>query len=423
MRPALAALGLALFATLGTACLEAGEGDEDLSGGEDTPQTALGDTPLPSCEAAMFLYEQIAAELQLPSPDPGYIADLYRGPPADNSGESPVPGGSALQRWVREVDARLGRVDAGLLRDDAAIELALDTALAAQDPAEAELALIDLRERLRLVASLDLRARLALASEVVPDPARAPALLEAEWDHAWCTWSTVLQPLALDADQRAGEGWRAQIVAGFEDGHAGLTGPEQAWAPDEIATKTAKQIVEKSHFAVIHRTLLARAEAAAHASDPGLAREALGLFTLLEDRVRERNTPALATITAMLAGEPGDIDAAQIERELGIAFVKRARKYCDEAIQAGVLGTPDGIKGAWEGILYTRVVLPLMQAHLAAQGFDAELHLAEWEAYLAAVSSDDPEAAIELSASLVEWNCALQASIGIEACTSSSDEL
>ncbi|PRP91089.1 hypothetical protein ENSA5_58260 [Enhygromyxa salina] len=402
-------------------------GDEDEAGAEagetgGEADVALGDTPLPACDAAMFIYEQIVAELVLPSPDPAYVAELYRGDPPDISGESPTPGGSALQRWVREVDAGLGRVEAGVLLDDAAIEAALELALSEADPQQVRLALVDLVQTLRLVASLDVRARLAAVSDVLPDPARDPALLQAEWDHAWCTWSGVLSPLAVEADAVAGEGWEAQIVAGFEDGHAGLTGGEQVWAPDEFATKPAKQIIEKSIFGVIARVLLVRAEAARAGADPALAREALGLFTILEDRVRERNTPAVELITTMLGGDPADIDAAQIETELAIAFVKRARKYCDEAVQAGVLGTPDGIKGAWEGIIYTQVVLPVMSDRLADQGFDAEAHLADWDAYLTAIATDDPAAALELSVGLVEWNCALQAALGIETCTSSDDE-
>ncbi len=275
---------------------------------------------------------------------------------------------------------------------------------------------------MRLVASLDIRARLAAASEVVPDPARDPSLLQADWDHAYCTWQGVLQPFASEADALGDEDWELRITTGFEDGHAGLRGPEQAWAPDEFATKPAKQIVEKSLFATLHRVLLARAEAAAQSEDPALAREALGLFALLEDRVAGRNTPAVESITQMLEGEAGAIDAAQIERELAVAFVKRARKYCDEALQAGVLATPDGIKGAWEGIIYTRVVLPAMVEYLGPSGFDAQLHMADWEAYLDAVIADDASAAVELSVGLIEQNCALQDALGIASCTSSDDE-
>jgi hypothetical protein len=413
-------LGLTL-ALLG--CGGAGEdaGVEDgETGGDESP--ALGDTPLPSCDAAVFIHEQIAAELLLPSPDPAYVAELYRGEPPDISGESPTPGGSALQRWVREVDARLGRVESGVLLDDAAIEDALELALVETDPEQVRLALVDVVATLRLVASLDVRAQLAEVSEVVPDPDRDPALLYAEWDHAWCTWSGMLGPLAREADTLGDEGWEPQIVAAFEDGHAGITGPEQPWAPDEFATKPAKQIIEKGTFGVVHRVLLERSRSAATAADPALAREALGLFTILEDRVRGRNTPAVELITTMLAGDPAAIDAAQIETELAIAFVKRARKYCDEAVQAGVLGTPDGIKGAWEGIIYTQVILPVMSDRLADQGFDGAAYLDDWHAYHDAIVADDADAAVELSEGLIMWNCALQQELGISACTASDDQ-
>lgn len=387
--------------------------------GEDEP--ALGDTPLPSCEAAMFSFEQITAEVALPEPDVDYILELYRGDELDLSGESPTPGGTALQRWVREVGARLGRVEAGVLTDDAAIEAAL--ALAMSETGEArKLALLDVIGVMRGVALLDVRARLAAVADVLPDPQRDPSLLHEEWDQAWCVWDGVLGPVAREVDVVGSEGWEPRIVDAFTIGYEGIIGPEQPWAPDELATKPSKQIIEKSSFGVAARALVNHASAARDGGDVLEAREAAWLFALIEDRIRERNTPAIELIETMLAGPTDAIDAAVIERELAIAFVKRARKYCDEALLSDALGTAEAAKGVEEGDIYTRIILPEMDELLAAQGFSGAEYLDTWAAYRDAVLSEDVDAAVTASEQLVEWNCAMQAALGIASCTDSVDQ-
>lgn len=132
----------------------------------------------------------------------------------------------------------------------------------------------------------------------------------------------------------------------------------------------------------------------------------------------DRNTPGIDVIVGMLTGDPAAIDASAIERELGIAFSKRARKYCDEAIELGLTGTAEGVKGAYEGRVYTRVVLPGM----VASGTDAQAELERWDAYITAIESDDGVAAVELSTALVESNCSYQAVLGIAECTATADE-
>jgi hypothetical protein len=388
----------------------------DEPGDDGLAEPALGDTPLPSCEAAMFSLAQIEAELSLPEPDLDYVVELYRGQPPDLSGESPQPGGTALQRWVREVGARLGRVEAGVLQDDAAIEQALDAAALADGEAR-KLALLDVLATLRVIALLDVRARLAGVVDALPDPQRDPSLHHAEWDAAWCVWDGTFHELAL----AAGDDWEPLIVAAFASGSAGISGPEQTWAPDEFATKPAKQIIEKGSFGLAQRNLLSLAEQA-RAGDVFAAREALGVFALLEDRIRDRNTPAVELIRMMLAADPAAIDPEVIEQELAVAFVKRARKYCDEALLAESIGTPDGIKGVEEGIIYTRIVLPVMTELLGEQGFDAEAYMQDWTDYRAAVLADDGGRASELSENLVSWNCELQGALGIAECTDSADE-
>ena len=404
-----------------TACSDPSADDEAGDAGDDAEAPELGDTPLPSCESAMFSFDQLVGELALPEPDVDYVIELYRGAPPDLSGESPTPGGSALQRWVREVGAQLGRVEAGVLLDDAAIEAALD--LAASETGEArKLALLDVLGLLRNVALLDVRARLAIVADVLPDPQRDPSLLRGEWDQAWCVWSGVLAPLASEVDVATNEGWSDTIVGAFESGYAGIVGPEQPWAPDEFATKPAKQVIEKGSFGVVARALVERAEQAQAGADPLAAREASGLFVLIEDRIQGRNTPAIELIQTMLAGPPEAIDPASIETELAVAFVKRARKYCDEALLADALGSADAAKGVDEGVLYTRIILPQMRERLADQGFDGDAYMQVWADYRAAVIADDPGAASSASEELITWNCAMQAALDIAACTDSADE-
>jgi hypothetical protein len=405
-------LTLLLTLALG-GCTDAPEGPDEE---ELDEEPALGDTPLPSCEAAMFSLAQIEAELALPEPDLDYVIELYRGQPPDLSGESPTPGGTALQRWVREVGARLGRVEVGVLQDDAAIEQALDTAAMEQGDAR-KLALLDVLAILREVALLDVRSRLAGVVDALPDPQRDPSLPHAEWDAAWCVWDGTLHALAL----AAGEDWEPMIVDAFETGSDGIIGPEQPWAPDELATKPTKQIIEKGSFAVVQRNLLALAEQA-RGGDAFAAREALGLFALIEDRVRDRNTPAIELIRTMLAGELAAIDPEVIEQELAIAFSKRARKYCDEALLADSLGTAEGAKGVEEGRIYTLVVVPTMAELLGEQGFDASAYVQAWADYREAVLADDGARASELSEELIRWNCDFQGALGIAECTDSADE-
>jgi hypothetical protein len=414
--PLLACILVSMIACTDSPADEVGETGDT---GEDEP--ALGDTPLPGCEAAMFSFEQVAAEIALPEPDVEYIIELYRGDDLDLSGESPTPGGTALQRWVREVGARLGRVEAGVLVDDAAIEAALDLALSETGEAR-KLALLDVLGAMRTVALLDVRSRLAAVADVLPDPKRDPSLLHAEWDQSWCVWDGVIGPVAREVDAVGGEGWELRISDAFETGSAGLIGPEQPWAPDEFATKPSKQIIEKGSFGVAARALVNHAAAAHDGADALEAREAEWAFALIEDRIRDRNTPAIELIETMLAGPTDAIDVAVIRREIAIAFVKRARKYCDEALLSDALGTAEAAKGVEEGDIYTRIILPDMQALLAEQGFVGSDYLETWAAYRDAVLGEDAAAAQAASEALIEWNCAMQAALGIETCTDSVDQ-
>jgi hypothetical protein len=117
------------------------------------------------------------------------------------------------------------------------------------------------------------------------------------------------------------------------------------------------------------------------------------------------------------------IDPEAIRTDLAIAFVKRARKYCDEALLADALGSAESVKGVEEGDIYTRIILPDMDELLAEQGFVGSDYLETWATYRVAVLTDDAAMATAASEQLVEWNCAMQAALGIATCTDSVDEL
>ena len=190
-------------------------------------------------------------------------------------------------------------------------------------------------------------------------------------------------------------------------------------APEE---SVHREIAEKSTYAVIQRLVLTRASTAKQANDARVGRVALGLLAVIEDRISDRNGPGLARIQAMLAGPPAEIDAAAIERELGKAFAKRARKYCDEAVKSGTLGSGEGIKGAWEGLTYSKLILPGMRETLAGQSFDADAYMADWDSYVVAVEGNDASGAAAISERLVQWNCAYQEALGIAECATTSNE-
>ncbi|KIG17250.1 hypothetical protein DB30_03563 [Enhygromyxa salina] len=318
--------------------------------------------------------------------------------------------------WVTQSDLNLGRTSEGQAQDRALIEQVL-AGMSAHDQAARQVDRWLVTTQLRVVALLEMRR---LLGEVADDRLRGSEAVAA-WDEAYCIWNAGLRPLAarVDALQRpgAGQAWVSSIPAAFTEGRAQLGGAGEP--ADPTAVKAAKQQIEKGMYAVAYQLILAQAESRSAIG----ATEALGLIDALEDRLADRNGPGLKRMRMMLNGPADQIDAKLIERELAVAFAKRARKYCDKAVVSAELATPEAIAETWEGVIYTRVILGSMGEALGPVGFDAVAHGVDWEDYLEAVETGDAELAAEISVRLVEWNCAYQRHLGIAECASSTNEV
>ena len=313
--------------------------------------------------------------------------------------------------WLRETDVALGRVTEND-PDDVALLEQVRGGLAGRDDAGVRSDLALIATQLRAVAFLELRRLLG----EVADQRLTGADATAAWDRGKCLFDTALRKLATRAEAlpvRGGEGWEGDIDEAFADGRTAI---EQGATGDKTV-KVSKQQIEKSLYAVAHRLILTDAEAKTAAD----ASEALGLIDAMEDRLADRNGPGLERMRKMLAGDPAAIDAAAIERDLAIAYTKRARKYCDKAVVGNELATPVAVAETWEGVIYTKLILPGMKTALGER-FDADAYTEDWERYLDAVEAGDATQAAEISPRLVEWNCAYQTHLGITECTSSANE-
>jgi hypothetical protein len=375
------------------------------TGDTGEPGHELGSTPNVLCEAAVAQLQIIIDQNASGAPDLATVTAAYLG----NDGN-----GTALQQLVQTWGGRLGRVEDGLLIDEAAILDALESGTAAD--------LIDVETRVVLLISLLIRDRISEVAGAQPNADRPPALLYAAWDDAYCYFDAVVRAHAQAADAVGAElePTATAIQAAFEWGHGGIESEAASFAIDEWSVPAAKQIAEKTLFRVYDRLVVDLATRAQAENDPRLARRALGLFQLVRDRLQGRNTPGIAIIEADLAGEPALIDPGSIRRELDVAWVKRTRRYTDLAVQEGTIGAPAGFTGAHEGRTYANVVLPAMEAALT--GFDGADHLARWDAYIEAVRTDDPVAAQAASDALTPPLCEYQAILGIAACTGTADE-
>lgn len=375
----------------------------DDTGGEGP---ALGATPHPDCEAALAQYATIVAENAAAEPDPSVVELAYLG--EDGSG-------TALQDFVRSAGAELGRVDDAVLVDDAFIVEALTEGPTAER-------LVDIETRVDLVMSLVVRDRTTRVADSIPDANVSPALHYAAWDEAYCYYRGALAAHADEADLVGIDidSIAAEIEEGFVWGHGGVEHDELAFGTDPFAVKPAAQLIAKGMFRGYDRLIEKYAAAAAADDDPRAAHRAWGYFQLVEDRLAGRNTPGIAIIESALLGAPGDIDVAEISRQLDIAWVKRTRTYTDQAIVDGLFASADGVKGAYEGRTYAKVIGPAMVE--ALEGFDLAAYLATFDAYIDAVAADDPVTATPLSEELTLRNCELQTALGLAECTSNTDE-
>jgi hypothetical protein len=377
---------------------DTGDGDPGDGDGDPDDEPNLGDTPNVLCEAALVNLDIIVMENAGGAPDAMTIEAAY----VD----------TGLQEFVRLAGAVTGRVDAGVLIDDAAILAALADG--------SSNAMIDVEWTIYLAMQQYIRHELADVAATLPDPANDPALLHARWDAAWCYWNGGLRPLAQIADGVLDDAIEAEIDAGFEWGHAGIEG-EVEWAIDEWTVPAAKQVVEKSQYTMAHRLIMQWSIDAAANADAGSARAAHGAFQLIEDRVATKNTPGIAIVETALLGDPAQIDPDDILLQMNIAFAKRTRRYTDAALPEvdGTIGTPEAYVGANEGATYSKLIEPFM---LDLDGFDRAAYQSNWASFIDAVRADDLAAAEAASAELTLWNCAYQTALGIAECTSSIDE-
>jgi hypothetical protein len=352
----------------------------------------------PQCDIATPYLHALHSAAQAPAPDPGALRTSYT-----NTG---------LQRLVQASDAATGR------SDDAAVL----AALAGTDAAAfvgAEFAVLG-------ALSQWMRHNLKVGAE-----GKDPGERRAAWSAARCVWEQGLRPLARElqrrSEERSSEAARDdaaiadEIDQAFAAGSAALPA-DAAAAIDDRRLLPARQVVEKTWYRVLHRKIGDEARAARD-GDPLAARRAQGLFALLRDRLQDKNTPGIAVVEAQLAGDPKAVDPAAILKQIDLALVKRARKYCSDAIDAKSLATPAGAASVAEGAAYTRVLLPGMRAALSAQKFDAAAHLATWQAFAEAVDAgDDKDELQKLRDELVHWNCAYQQALGVRECTATADE-
>jgi hypothetical protein len=394
-------LGVAAAAVLTTApwgC-EASSGDES---GEETGDTAgtadreLGSTPNFLCDNAMTDLESVRVEVA-GSGDAVAIAALY----ADS-----------LQGFVQIAGVETGRVEDGVLIDDAAIL----ASIAGGTPGD----LIDAQTRAEFAIHQYMRKQIAtVADQVLYDPNLDPALLFARWDTAWCIWDAGLRPHAQAADSMLGDSIEMQIDEAFLAGHAGID--NDGMGIDLWETPPNKQIIEKSTFRFLDARVRELATIAVDDDDAMAAREALGLFQLLEDRMEGKNTPGIAIIEESLGGAIADIDVDDLHGQLAITWAKRTRKYTSLALEENLIQTYAGKEGATEGKTYARITLPHMIDTMA--DFDADAYLARWDDWIGAIVSGDADEAAAASGEITNWVCDYQEnSLGIATCTSSEDE-
>ena len=360
------------------------------TGEGDLNERELGTSATPACVAARTHVSALLAAAAA----------------GDTAAASAAYSGTPLQTYIQQLDVLSER------SDDADITTWLGDATPALSSAAAA--------RVQVAYAKHMRDSMAAVETGAPDKYAA-------WDEAHCLWEAALRPLALEADEvtwhTVDETIAADIDAAIADGHDAISGEPPNTTLDDWRLPPNKQRAEKSLFRAAQRVLVELAGQAQVTADPVAARRALELFALVEDRLDGRNTPGIAQIKAMLAGDPAAIDPQQILTELDIAFAKRTRNYADQAIVGDEVGVPSGYKGAVEGNTYALLLVPGMLARLGAD-FIPQTYLGEWASYAELVrSDDDADTLAKVSQRLVDQTCAYQTALGVTPCTGEDDEL
>lgn len=380
---------LVLSSLLALAACPASDPMDADTGGDEAPVEDLNDHELGE-HASQACADAMAA-----------VGEFLAATAAGDDARATAAYGAPLQGFVQALDAAHARAD------DAAIVAALGEGSAA-GAALAE-------GHLLTALSSHLRDNLSGVESGAEDKFAA-------WDEAHCVWDGALRALAARAEAATwvapGDPLVADVDAALAAGHDAIAGEAPATTIDDWRVPPARQVIEKTLFRAAHREIVEQAARAAATGDAAAAARALGLFGIVRDRLEGRNTPGIAAIEAMLAGDPKAISAEVVAIQLDIAFAKRTRNYADQAFADG-LGIPSSYKGAVEGRTYAKLIV----AGMAAARLPTDTYLADWDAYVELVrAGDDEAAALAVSQKLVEVTCAYQAALGIAACTGSDDE-
>lgn len=309
---------------------------------------------------------------------------------------------AALQGFVQALDAA----------NEEMHDAAITAALAKGDAAGAALA------EGHLLASLARHLR----NNLTAVESGAPEQRYVAWDDAYCVWNGGLKDLATRAQAAVwvapGDPIVADIEAAFVAGHDAIGGEAAATTIDDWRVPPAKQVIEKTLFRAAQRDIVNLAVGAKMAGDPAMAGRALGEFGIVRDRLEGRNTPGIALIEGMLAGDPAMIGGELIAIELDKAFAKRTYNYA--GMPADGLGVPSSYKSVVEGRTYAK----LIAAGIAAAMMPTEDYLADWDAFVELVRTGGDEAeAMAVSQRLLDTTCAYQKALGIATCTGSDDEV
>ncbi len=245
------------------------------------------------------------------------------------------------------------------------------------------------------------------------------------WEDAACLWDLALVELARQIPQTPDDAAIAEEVArAFADGRSG-SGDQNDVDALNLAVLPARQRIEKRLYRVLHRTIVAAVQAAHTGPEPARAHElqrARRVLGYLADRIETKNTPGLVYLHQSFERLPPPTHE-QVRHELNIAFAKRTRKYCSDAVDHPERTLALRLASAAEGATYMRVILPDMAQLLEEDGFDVDAYQDTWERFEQELAANPEADFTTIRDELVRWNCAYQLKLGIAECTSTKDEL